>query len=83
MQEEKLRLEDLLESSNSANDDDRINHVAIIGAGIMGQGIAQTVAGMGLEVTIVEVDAEKLRNCKSPTYRINRQRNKKMGNDKV
>ena len=26
MQEEKLRLEDLLESSDSANDDDRINH---------------------------------------------------------
>ena len=65
MQEEKLRLEDLLESSNSANDDDRINNVAIIGAGIMGQGIAQTVAGMGLEVTIVEVDSEKLEIAKA------------------
>jgi len=65
MQEEKLRLEDLLESSNSANDDDRINHVAIIGAGIMGQGIAQTVAGMGLEVTIVEIDPEKLEYAKA------------------
>jgi 3-hydroxybutyryl-CoA dehydrogenase len=65
MQEEKLRLEDLLESSNSASDDDRINHVAIIGAGIMGQGIAQTVAGMGLEVTIVEIDPEKLEYAKA------------------
>jgi len=65
MQEEKLRLEDLLESSNSANDDDRINNVAIIGAGIMGQGIAQTVAGMGLEVTIVEVDPGKLEIAKA------------------
>jgi len=60
MQEEKLRLEDLLESSNSGNDDDRINNVAIIGAGIMGRGIAQTVASMGLEVVIIEVDSEKL-----------------------
>lgn len=65
MQEEKLRLEDLLESSTSANDDDRINNVAIIGAGIMGRGIAQTVASMGLEVVIVEVDSEKLENAKT------------------
>jgi 3-hydroxybutyryl-CoA dehydrogenase len=65
MQEEKLRLEDLLESSTSANDDDRINNVAIIGAGIMGRGIAQTVASMGLEVVIVELDSEKLENAKA------------------
>ena len=64
MQEEKLRLEDLLESSNSGNDDDRINNVAIIGAGIMGRGIAQTVASMGLEVVIIEVDSEKLESAK-------------------
>jgi 3-hydroxybutyryl-CoA dehydrogenase len=65
MQEEKLRLEDLLESSNSISEDDRINNVAIIGAGIMGQGIAQTVAGMGLEVTIVEVDSVRLEHAKA------------------
>ena len=65
MQEEKLRLEDLLESSNSTNEDDRINNVAIIGAGIMGQGIAQTVAGMGLEVTIVELDSVRLEHSKA------------------
>jgi 3-hydroxybutyryl-CoA dehydrogenase len=64
MQEEKLRLEDLLESSNSGNDDDRINNVAIIGAGIMGRGIAQTVASMGLEVVIIEVDSKKLESAK-------------------
>ncbi|MBP1682675.1 MAG: paaH [Ignavibacteriaceae bacterium] len=64
MQEEKLRLEDLLESSNTANDDDRINNVAIIGAGIMGRGIAQTVASMGLEVVIIELDPEKLESAK-------------------
>ena len=64
MQEEKLRLEDLLESSNTANDDDRINNVAIIGAGIMGRGIAQTVASMGLEVVIIELNPEKLEGAK-------------------
>lgn len=66
MPEEKLRLEDLLESSMSSNaDDGRINNVAIIGAGIMGQGIAQTVAGMGLEVTVVEMNNEKLETAKA------------------
>ncbi|MDP2364127.1 MAG: 3-hydroxyacyl-CoA dehydrogenase NAD-binding domain-containing protein, partial [Ignavibacteria bacterium] len=61
MQEEKLRLEDLLESSKTTNiNDNRINNVAIIGAGIMGQGIAQTVAGMGMEVIVVEISSKKL-----------------------
>lgn len=65
MAEGKLRLEDLLGSSMSSNaDDGRINNVAIIGAGIMGQGIAQTVAGMGLEVTVVELSNERLESAK-------------------
>ena len=66
MQDDKLRLEDLLESSKSANEDDeRINNVAIIGAGIMGQGIGQTIAAQGMEVTIVEVDEGHLENAKA------------------
>jgi 3-hydroxybutyryl-CoA dehydrogenase len=66
MQEEKLRLEDLLESSNTSKiDDSRINSVAIIGAGIMGRGIAQTVAAMGLEVTIIEIDNDRLESAKA------------------
>jgi len=66
MQEEKLKLEDLLESSKSSIDlDERINNVAIIGAGIMGQGIAQTIAAAGLEVIIVEVDNERLEKAKA------------------
>lgn len=65
MQEDKLRLEDLLESSKSSNNlDDRINNVAIIGAGIMGQGIGQTIASQGLEVTIIEIDSEHLESGK-------------------
>ncbi|MDY0084260.1 MAG: 3-hydroxyacyl-CoA dehydrogenase NAD-binding domain-containing protein [Ignavibacteriaceae bacterium] len=66
MAEGKLRLEDLLDSSMSLNaDDGRVNNVAIIGAGIMGQGIAQTVAGMGLEVTVIELSNEKLETAKA------------------
>lgn len=66
MQEENLKLEDLLESSKASNDlDERINNVAIIGAGIMGQGIAQTIAASGLEVIIVEADAERLVKAKA------------------
>ncbi|HQF42062.1 MAG TPA: 3-hydroxyacyl-CoA dehydrogenase NAD-binding domain-containing protein [Ignavibacteriaceae bacterium] len=66
MAEGKLRLEDLLDSSMSASvDEGRINNVAIIGAGIMGQGIAQTVAGMGLEVTVLEINNEKLETAKA------------------
>jgi len=66
MQEEKLKLEDLLESSKSSNElDERINNVAIIGAGIMGQGIAQTIAASGLEVIIVEADANRLEKAKA------------------
>lgn len=66
MQEEKLKLEDLLESSKSSNElDDRINNVAIIGAGIMGQGIAQTIAASGLEVIIVEANAHRLEKAKA------------------
>lgn len=75
MQDEKLRLEDLLESSKSVeNLDDRINNVAIIGAGIMGQGIGQTIAAQGFEVIIVEMDAEHLKNAKAQlTENINRE----------
>lgn len=66
MQNDNLRLEDLLESSKSVNNSlDRINNVAIIGAGIMGQGIGQTIASQGMEVTIVEVDNEHLENAKA------------------
>jgi 3-hydroxybutyryl-CoA dehydrogenase len=75
MQEEKLRLEDLLETSKAAdNFDDRINNVAIIGAGIMGQGIGQTIASQGMEVIIVEVDSKHLENSKAQlTENINRE----------
>ncbi len=75
MPDENLRLEDLLEASKAAETaDDRINNVAIIGAGIMGQGIGQTIASQGLEVKIIEVDEEHLNNAKAQlTENINRE----------
>jgi len=65
MQEEKLRLEDLLNSAALSEKDDKINSVAIIGAGIMGQGIAQTVSAAGFDVIIIEKTQEKLDSAKS------------------
>ncbi|GMU96035.1 MULTISPECIES: 3-hydroxyacyl-CoA dehydrogenase NAD-binding domain-containing protein [Ignavibacterium] len=66
MQNDKLRLEDLLDSAVSSNvQDDRINSVAIIGAGVMGQGIGQTIAASGMEVTIIEKSNEKLEWAKA------------------
>lgn len=60
MAEEKLKLEDLLGTSQKTDEKDRIEYVAIIGAGVMGQGIAQTTANSGLDVLIVEKNDERL-----------------------
>jgi 3-hydroxybutyryl-CoA dehydrogenase len=61
MSEHKLKLEDLLTSYSSEEDKgDRIDSVAIIGAGIMGQGMAQTISAAGIDVLIVEKDDSRL-----------------------
>ncbi|MGQ9799576.1 MAG: 3-hydroxyacyl-CoA dehydrogenase family protein [Ignavibacterium sp.] len=65
MQNDKLRLEDLLDSAVSNVQEDRINSVAIIGAGVMGQGIGQTIAASGMEVTIIEKSNERLQWAKA------------------
>jgi 3-hydroxybutyryl-CoA dehydrogenase len=62
MSEHKLKLEDLLTSYSSEEDKgDRIDSVAIIGAGIMGQGMAQTISAAGIDVMIVEKDDSLLK----------------------
>ncbi len=48
------KLEDLLGSMTRQEDNDKIDQVAIVGAGVMGRGIAQTVAGAGIDVVILE-----------------------------
>jgi 3-hydroxybutyryl-CoA dehydrogenase len=61
MADEKLKLEDLLGSTaQKAEELERIDYVAIIGGGVMGQGIAQTISTSGLDVLIVERDEEQV-----------------------
>lgn len=65
MADEDLKLEDLLESTRIPDETDSILKVIIIGAGVMGQGIAQTVASAGLEVLIVELNNKSLKEAKN------------------
>jgi 3-hydroxybutyryl-CoA dehydrogenase len=66
MQEENLKLEDLLGKTKMPDNlRGTINNAAIIGAGVMGQGIAHTIAAAGLEVMVVEKDIEHLEKSKS------------------
>ncbi len=60
---QKLRFEDL-ESPivRKRKGDDRFHTVGVIGLGVMGQGIAETVAGAGLEVIGVEKDEAALKD---------------------
>ena len=64
MEENDLKLEDIFGTTHFSNDADGINLIAIIGAGVMGQGLAQTIAGEGMEVIVVEKDDEQLKNAK-------------------
>ena len=52
---EKLKLEDLQSPLLERHKrDDRFQRVGVIGLGVMGQGIAETVASAGIEVIAVE-----------------------------
>ncbi len=65
MQEQNLRLEDLLGKTKGSDDNQgNLTKVAIIGAGVMGQGIAHTIAAAGFDVLIVEKSADHLEKAK-------------------
>ncbi|MCK9279067.1 MAG: 3-hydroxyacyl-CoA dehydrogenase NAD-binding domain-containing protein [Melioribacteraceae bacterium] len=64
MANDKLKLEDLLTGVQRTDDSDRIEYVAIIGGGVMGQGIAQTISAAGIDVLVVERDKEGLEKAK-------------------
>ena len=50
-----IKIEDIFNDLKlEKNDQDGINAVAVIGLGIMGQGIAQTIAAHGIEVVAIE-----------------------------
>lgn len=65
MPEKELKLEDLLKSSPKMNEQDNINEIAIIGAGVMGQGIAQTISAAGMDVLLIEKNEKKLKQSRA------------------
>jgi 3-hydroxybutyryl-CoA dehydrogenase len=65
MPDDELKLEDLLEQRKRSDDSGMINNIAIIGAGIMGQGIAQTIASAGLDVIVIEKDQQHLEKAQA------------------
>ena len=64
MREKELKLEDLLKSTPKTDDQETINEIAIIGAGVMGQGLAQTISAAGMDVLILEKTEKKLKESK-------------------
>ena len=65
MVEENLKLEDLLSRTKNYDKTDRIDNVTIIGAGVMGQGIAQTIAAAGIDVRLIEKNKDYLEKAKA------------------
>ena len=65
MPEKELKLEDLLKSSPKVEDQDSVNEIAIIGAGVMGQGIAQTISAAGMDVLLIEKNDKNLKQSKA------------------
>lgn len=65
MPDKEMKLEDLLKSSPKMNEQDKINEIAIIGAGVMGQGIAQTISAAGMDVLLIEKNEKKMKQSKA------------------
>ncbi len=65
MQEKELKLADLLKSSPKIDDQNAIKEIAIIGAGVMGQGLAQTFSSAGLDVLLIEKNEKQLKHSKA------------------
>jgi len=65
MMEGKLKLEDLLKSSPEVDDSETIQEIAIIGAGVMGQGLAQTISSAGMDVLLIEKNEKQLKQSKT------------------
>jgi 3-hydroxybutyryl-CoA dehydrogenase len=61
---EGLKLEDFISTAHLPKDAEQISKVAIIGAGIMGQGIAHSIASAGIDVVVIEKNDEKLKEAK-------------------
>jgi 3-hydroxybutyryl-CoA dehydrogenase len=59
-EENKVTLNDLLGEMAQPEEADKIELVAIIGAGVMGQGIAQTISSSGIDVLMIEKKMESV-----------------------
>jgi len=65
MPHKELKLEDLLKSSPKVEDQNSLKEIAIIGAGVMGQGLAQTFSSAGLDVLIIEKNEKQMKHSKN------------------
>ncbi|NOX65817.1 MAG: NAD(P)-binding domain-containing protein [Chlorobi bacterium] len=57
---EITNLQDLLGDITQPDEADKIEYVAVIGAGVMGQGIARTISAAGIDVVMIEKGEEKI-----------------------
>ncbi len=65
MQEENFNIDDIIKRSSIGESLEIISQVGIIGAGVMGTGIAQAVAAAGIEAVIIEKNSERIDNAKT------------------
>jgi 3-hydroxybutyryl-CoA dehydrogenase len=65
MPTKEIKLEDLLKSSPKVDDQDAVKDIAIIGAGVMGQGLAQTISSAGLDVLLIEKNEKQMKLSKA------------------
>ncbi len=64
MQEDNINIDEILKRSVLSASVDALSRVGIIGAGVMGQGIAHAVAANGIEVIIVERSTDRIEYAK-------------------
>ena len=65
MPHKEMKLEDLLKSSPKVEDQNSLKEIAIVGAGVMGQGLAQTFSSAGLDVLLIEKNEKQLKHSKN------------------
>jgi 3-hydroxybutyryl-CoA dehydrogenase len=65
----KVTLNDLLGEMAQPEEADKIELVAIIGAGVMGQGIAQAISSSGIDVLMIEKKSENIELAKEHLIR--------------
>ncbi len=57
-------ISEIFDIGHSPKESERAGYIAIVGGGLMGRGIAQTAASVGVNVLIIERDEETSERCK-------------------